>query len=489
MPIKLSNVVSPQHTHDCLKHLERESGSEIANQAVNGLARTRPSLSARTVLTTGQAGLLGLLAIATVASFVVWRHDAVRNLAIISSAAFLAGTIFRGVLAWLGGTERPDQSSPPTVDDALPRYTILVPLYREANVLPRLIQALVALDYPSSKLDIMLIVEVDDQDTASVAEGLALDRRFHIVRVPPGMPRTKPRACNYALGFALGEFTVIYDAEDRPEPDQLRKAVAKFRQSPKEIVCLQAHLNFYNANENWLTRLFALDYALWFDTLLPGLEFLQVPIPLGGTSNHFRTSQLRALGAWDPYNVTEDADLGIRIARMGMRVTMLNSTTFEEAPTNLGGWLKQRSRWLKGYMQTWLVHMREPHVLLRDIGWRGFFALQLFLSGSVLSALVNPLLWLIFLTSNNFMSPLTDRVSAIIALLGLLGGNLVLTGLAISAPRKRGWNELAPYGFTVAFYWALISIAAWRGLWQLITRPFHWEKTEHGLSRFEPPST
>ena len=205
-------------------------------------------------------------------------------------------------------------------------------------------------------------------------------------------------------------------------------------------------------------------------------------------SNHFRTSALRAAGAWDPFNVTEDADLGIRMARMGMRVAMLDSTTFEEAPTTLDAWLRQRSRWLKGYMQTWLVHMRDPIALRRETGWRGLFSLQLFLGGSVMSALIDPLLWLIFLTSGSPVLPETDQVVMSFSLLGLLGGNVILTWLAIIAPRRRGWEGMAPYGFTVTLYWALISIAAWRGLWQLVTRPFYWEKTAHGLSRLETPS-
>ena len=222
---------------------------------------------------------------------------------------------------------------------------------------------------------------------------------------------------------------------------------------------------------------------------MPGLEKLRVPMPLGGTSNHFRTSALKAAIAWDPFNVTEDADLGLRLAQMGMRVAMLDSTTFEEAPTTLPAWLKQRSRWLKGYMQTWLVHMRDPAALCRRTGWRGLFSLQLFLGGSVVSALVNPLLWVMFAGSCLFAgqdgATFARYTLTSISAIGLLGGNAVLTWMAIAAPKRTGWDHLAPYGFTVSLYWMLISIAAWRGLLQLFTRPFHWEKTAHGLSRFE----
>ena len=470
-----------------LSQLEKRFGLAIADDAVHALARATPTLSARQVVTPAQAGLIGGF-LSALALALATRPIAVYDvLAGIASIGFVSGTFFRALLAWTGGTHRENTVRIADDDRTLPVYTILVPLYREANVLPRLVQALRHLDYPADKLDIKLIVESDDNETAIVAEALGSVAPFHVVRVPVGTPRTKPRACNYAFAFARGEFAVIYDAEDRPEPDQLRKAIGQFRAGPREVACLQAHLNFYNADENWLTRLFALDYALWFDVLMPGLEKLRLPMPLGGTSNHFRTSALRDAMAWDPFNVTEDADLGIRLAQMGMRVAMLDSTTFEEAPTTLPAWLKQRSRWLKGYIQTWLVHMRDPAALRRRTGWRGLMSLQLFLGGSVLSALVNPLLWATFVGSCVFAArdetTFAWHTPTSISAMGLLAGNAVLTWLAIAAPKRRGWIHLAPYGFTVSFYWLLISVAAWRGLLQLFTRPFHWEKTEHGLSR------
>ena len=225
--------------------------------------------------------------------------------------------------------------------------------------------------------------------------------------------------------------------------------------------------------------MFSLDYKFWFEVLLPGLDRIGVPMPLGGTSNHFRTAVLRELGGWDPFNVTEDADLGIRIAQLGKRVTMLDSTTFEEAPNRLDVWLKQRSRWQKGYMQTWLVHTRSPFRLARRVGLSGFLAFHLFIGGSVAAALANPVLWAIFAGSLAW-APREDD-TALLALTGLIGGNTLLTLLATLGPLKRGWRDLAPYGLTVTIYWALISAAAWWGLWELIVRPFHWNKTAHGL--------
>jgi cellulose synthase/poly-beta-1,6-N-acetylglucosamine synthase-like glycosyltransferase len=400
------------------------------------------------------------------------------------SAGFLASALFRAAVAWIGSRSGP-VAIEPSGDLDLPVYTILVPLYREANVLPSLARALLLIDYPHSRLDIKILIEDDDHETAAIACALRGRGPFEVLRVPSDTPRTKPRACNYGLCFARGEFIVIYDAEDRPERDQLRKAVAAFRGHPADVVCLQAHLNFYNANENWLTRLFALDYAFWFDVLLPGLDRLGVPMPLGGTSNHFRADALRQLGGWDPFNVTEDADLGVRIAQLGKRVTMLESTTFEEAPTRFDVWLRQRSRWLKGYMQTWLVHARRPATVLGLGRPFAFLSFHLLLGGAVMAALVNPLLWA---TSCTLL--IRDRASVgdgdilfAVSATGLAVGHAILTSLALMAPLKRGWLGLAPYGLTVAFYWALVSLAAWRGLVQLATNPFYWEKTAHGISR------
>lgn len=231
--------------------------------------------------------------------------------------------------------------------------------------------------------------------------------------------------------------------------------------------------------------MFALDYALWFDFLLPGLDRLGIPMPLGGTSNHFRISALRAIHGWDPFNVTEDADLGIRLTRLGLRVRTLESTTYEEATNQTIHWLRQRTRWLKGYMQTWLVHMRNPVRLWRNAGPGGFFGFQLFVGGTVLSALLNPLLWVIFVLSFFVDLPLPAFSGAAqsISGFGLLMGNALFAYLAMLGPYRRAWLDLSPYALLVPLYWLLISVAAYRALWQLVLNPWHWEKTPHGLSR------
>ena len=301
------------------------------------------------------------LALAAALAFEAW--GTLRALSLALTFIFLPAIALRVFAAYTLRFDRcsDDRRAPARIEDAeLPVYTLLVPLYREANMLGGLTRALSRLDYPAAKLDIKLILEAVDAETIAAARALDLPGNVEILVVPDLHPRTKPKALNYALPFARGDYLVIYDAEDRPERDQLRKALAAFRQGPPNLACLQSKLNLYNADDNWLTRQFTIEYGALFDGLLPALDRLRLPIPLGGTSNHFRVAALKWLMAWDPFNVTEDADLGTRLARSGYRCQVLSSTTFEEAPVKFVSWLRQRTRWIKGYMQTWLVHMRQP---------------------------------------------------------------------------------------------------------------------------------
>jgi cellulose synthase/poly-beta-1,6-N-acetylglucosamine synthase-like glycosyltransferase len=373
-------------------------------------------------------------------------------------------------------------------DSGLPVYTVLVPMYKEPNTLPILASALRNLNYPRSKLDIKLVLEENDLETIEAAKALALDATFEIVRVPHSEPKTKPKACNYALHLARGKYLTIYDAEDKPEPNQLKKAVAAFRKLGDKAACVQARLNYFNAPENWLTRMFTLEYSLWFDMFLPALDSLRVPIPLGGTSNHFDIQKLREVGAWDPFNVTEDADLGLRFAAKGYKVGVINSVTHEEANAQVGNWIRQRSRWVKGYIQTWLVNMRHPIRLFREVGVRGFCSLQLFIGGSIVSGLGFPFLiipFLFWLVSRaemleQFFPPIVWWVS----LINLAVANSCLIYLSMLAVAKRRNYWLLPHVFTLPAYWLLQSIASYKGLFQLIVRPFYWEKTVHGISKF-----
>src|SRR4029077_12998256 len=271
----------------------------------------------------------------------------------------------------------------------LPIYTVIVALYDEATAVPGLIAALRRLDYPREKLQIILVLEPDDQATQDALTQLTLGPPFEVLIAPDVGPRTKPKALNAALALARGTFTAVFDAEDRPAPDQLHRALDAFG-AEGGIACVQARLTIDNTGDGWLARLFTAEYAGLFDVLLPGLSERKLPLPLGGSSNHFRTDALRAVDGWDPYNVTEDADLGMRLARLGFGAAVIGSTTYEEAPARLAPWIRQRTRWFKGWMQTWLVHMRHPLRLARELGLAGFLTFQLVVGGTVLSALVHP---------------------------------------------------------------------------------------------------
>jgi cellulose synthase/poly-beta-1,6-N-acetylglucosamine synthase-like glycosyltransferase len=469
-----------------IAEIGRRYSAGLTDGALWSLARARPVLSAQRVVTTSQAFAFASSALLLGIATCLAPATTVGMLVVGMSLLFVATVLFRTTLVLIGGlpSEGIGRKRPEAEKD-LPSYTLLVPLYREANVLTGLVRSLSELDYPQNLLQIVLIVEDDDLETAGTAMALHGTGPFEVVRVPVSLPRTKPKAVNYALPFARGEYVVIFDAEDRPERDQLRKAVSAFRSLPRTTACLQARLVIHSA-KGWTSESFALDYRLWFGGLLPGLSRLNAPTPLGGTSNHFRTAVLRAIHAWDPFNVTEDADIGIRLAALGYDVAMLDSTTFEEAPIYISTWIKQRSRWLKGYMQTWLVHGREVRTLIRQVGWRGFVSFQIFIGGTIVSALVNPILWAIFAVSCFVPLPIfgdgSGHIITDVSAVGAVGSNALLTYLATFGARRPDDTKLTPYALTVTVYWFLISVAAYRALWQLITKPFHWEKTAHGLN-------
>ena len=473
--------------------VQRNFSERFSHAAVFDLAERDPLMSAQTVFTPAQIviawGMLTAIAIglalAPVPTLIVIN--------LVMTLFYLGNFIFKGVLIWAGGKHqyaREQQISSAVRmlrDDDLPVYTVLVPMFREPNVLPILANALRQLDYPTSKLDVKIVLEEGDQETIEAAQSLGLEGIFEIIRVPPSQPQTKPKACNYALQFARGEYLVIYDAEDKPEPDQLKKVVVAFNRAPANVACVQCRLNYFNRDENWLTRLFTLDYSLWFDLMLPGLEQLRMPIPLGGTSNHFKMDVLRELRAWDPFNVTEDADLGIRMTQKGYEVRLVASTTFEEANVSQSNWVRQRSRWIKGYMQTFLVHTRRPLHLMRTIGPMGVLGFEFFIGGTMLSGLLNPLFWAIFafwlVTLTGIFDPVFPDPLLYLSLFNLLAGNGMFMFVMMLAPFRRNWLQLVPFSLTVIWYWTLMSVAAWKGAWQLVTKPFYWEKTHHGLSK------
>lgn len=475
---------------DIYRTLERVYRDVYLDRARSDLLLRRPDQSAHETFTGGQLGAaLVTLALLFIGLLVAPRPVTVGLSAAVAAvyAALAAHRLYLMVRA-LTSTSEVEVTAEElrAIDEqTLPEYTVLVPLYRETEVLPALLKALAALDYPASKLDIKLIFDEDDPETLALARRLRPPGHFKFLVVPSGWPRTKPKALNYGLIQATGEYCVIYDAEDIPEPDQLKKAVIAFRKAPPDVVCLQARLSFYNRDQNALTRWFTAEYAQWFDLTLPGLHATGGVIPLGGTSNHFITEKVRELGAWDPYNVTEDADLGVRLARAGYRTAMFNSTTYEEANSELANWVRQRTRWLKGWMQTWLVHMRDPGRLFKDLGPWGFLSFQSVIGGTIFIALANPILWTLttvwFIGRWAEIEALFPGPAFYLTAVSLYLGNFLFAYLYALGAALRGYHTAVRYGLLAPVYWFLLSVAAWRALFHLFIRPFHWEKTAHGL--------
>ena len=454
------------------------------------LRETMPTDSAHEVLSRRQQGFMAATALIVIMALVAdWRLTTVA-LVVATTLIYIAASVYKLYLMKKGW---PDEAGlladravvPHFPDHALPVYTILVPLYHEAAVLPQLARAIQALDWPKAKLDVRLLMEEDDRETIDAAYAALLPPYFTFVLVPREGLRGKPKACNYGLAHARGDYVVIYDAEDIPEPDQLRKVYDAFRTAPADLACIQCRLNLYNPQQNLLTRWFTIEYSMWFDLLLPGLQEAKVPIPLGGTSNHFRRAVLEQLGSWDPYNVTEDADLGVRLAKRGLHTAIIDSTTYEEATSRLGNWTRQRSRWIKGYIQTWLVHMRHPVALWRALGPRGFLGFQGMVGGTSLVLLLNPFYWALailwFLTFWGIIERLFPGPIFYIGGLALYVGNFTFVYLTMMGAYVRGYRSLVKYALLSPFYWVLMSIAAWKGLLQLFYAPSYWEKTRHGM--------
>ena len=381
-----------------------------------------------------------------------------------------------------------------SVDDAealshyygdLPQYTVLVAAYREAGVIARTIKAIDSLDYPRDRIEVLLLLEEDDAPTIAAVEAAHPPAYMRVIRVPKAQPLTKPKACNYGLQFARGQLVTIYDAEDRPESLQLRRAAAAFRRLHWSVACLQAKLEYHNSKQNLITRLFTAEYLTWFSLLLPALADRGGPVPLGGTSMHVKRVVLEAVGGWDPYNVTEDADLGIRLQRMGYKTAILDSVTYEEANSDFVNWVKQRSRWYKGYIQTWLVHMRHPALLRKQLGTEAFVAFTLTVGATPLIAFLNPIFWALtilwFGTRANFIQPIFPPSVYYAGMFCMVIGNFIVIYLNAIAIRATGRPELLGAVLLSPLYWVMMSIAAVKALIQLIVAPHFWEKTTHGL--------
>jgi hypothetical protein len=425
------------------------------------------------------AGLIGVtLAFPTFifAAFAIWAVFTLFVSASIKTAAFIAS---------FAAGDDPPAKDPVKAREPLPKVSILVPLFRETEIAHALIARLSRLTYPKCLLDVVLVLEEEDELTRETLAAIDLPDWVRPVIVPDGTPRTKPRAMNYALDFCEGDIIGIFDAEDAPEPDQITIVARRFQKAPPDVVCLQGILDYYNPRQNWLARCFTIEYATWFRVMMPGMARLGFAIPLGGTTLYFRRSVLEELGGWDAHNVTEDADLGFRLARHGYRTEMVNTVTEEEANCRPWAWIKQRSRWLKGYMTTYLVHMRRPRVLYKQLGAWKFWGFQAHFVSALSQFILAPFLWSFWLVLFGVWHPLEAIFAhqTLVAFCGLFLVveilNITMHTVAVSGPRHRHLMLWVP---SMYFYAPLGVVAAYKALYELVMKPFFWDKTTHGLS-------
>lgn len=427
------------------------------------------------------AGMVFLLTLS--AAIFIYPQTTFVVLALWAILVLIGNTTLRAIAAFVAWRNPPPERAS-VIPARLPIISVLVPLYKETAIADHLLARLKDVDYPRELLDICVILEESDTTTRAALGRTSLPTWIRAISVPQGTIKTKPRALNFALNFARGSIIGVWDAEDAPAPDQLYQVAYGFACRGPEVACLQGVLDYYNASTNWLTRCFSVEYAGWFRIILPGFQKLGLVIPLGGTTLFFRRDALEALGAWDAHNVTEDADLGVRLARHGYRCELIASVTEEEANGHIWPWIKQRSRWLKGYAMTYGVHMRHPTRLWRDLGARRFWGFQLLFLGTLSQFVLAPVLWTFWLLPFGFTHPLSGLLPSYVfwALAGVfVMSELIGLAVAILGTRKAEKPWLAKWAVTLQLYFPLAALAAYKGLAELVTRPFFWDKTAHGV--------
>ena len=473
-------IVSPRTLRKALLH---RAEPILARRANSHLFENHPGFSARIVANAAKGFGLGSAAAIMLIGLFIYPSTILALLHCVFSFCFLSCVALR-IQAALGG-QPPALAGKQTITDSkLPYYSVLIALYKEAEVVPDLLAGLQRIDWPASKLEIKLILEQDDHETLPAINRFSLPPNMEILTVPNMGPRTKPKALTYALPTISGEFVVVYDAEDLPHPEQLREAWAKFETSGPELACLQAPLQIRNRTTNMITRLFAFEYAALFRGLLPALARKRLFFPLGGTSNHFRVSALRDVCEWDPYNVTEDADLAVRLQRFGYGLDVIANPTLEDAPDTLPIWIRQRTRWFKGWMQTLLVHGRNYPETFRNLNFASFAVCQILLIGVIISSMsyivILYILFSIAIKLFNFGSiSKFDQLLLIVDSLNVLGGFsafLYLGWKVLTSSERKGFWKIV---LSMPVYWLMLSISSWRAAWQLYRQPFLWEKTPH----------
>jgi cellulose synthase/poly-beta-1,6-N-acetylglucosamine synthase-like glycosyltransferase len=474
-----------------LPTLMNEAESQLRLEAsTSGLADRVPLVSARSLVSKGQRNFFIGLALLLILGLILSVRITFTVILAFFTLIYVLAVVYR-VYLFLRSS-RSDGVDIVSDEDALrvperdlPFYSILIAAYREGSVIAKLIDNVSKLDYPVSRLEVLLLIEEDDEETLEVLRRTDAGPQFKLVVVPPGDPRTKPKALNFGLTMARGDLVAVFDVEDAPDVLQLRRAAVAMSHHGPEVGCMQAKLSYANTRQNFITKSFTIEYMMWFSFFLPGLVSLNAPIPLGGTSNHFRRAALRDLGGWDPFNVTEDCDLGVRMFREGYRVKVLESITLEEANSDFVNWVKQRSRWYKGYLQSFFIHLRAPATLTKEMGWRGIVHLTAFVGATPVLAALNPVFWgltvLWFIAHPVFLLEITPAPIYYIGLLLWSLGNFLLWYLTVLTASHTDRDGLVFTALLVPVYWVMMSIAAVKAVVQLVVTPSFWEKTVHGL--------
>jgi len=468
---------------------------QVGKQTLTPFAPFRKEVSAYRVITFPQQVVMGILFALFIVALLI-NFTVALTVVVGAIIIFYFLSIFLNFALTLKSVTDPghieiDEDIVHALADApWPRYTILCPLYKEEESAPQLIRAMSELDYPADRLQVMIMLEEDDKGTQAVLNQLDLPDFVELIILPDGKPRTKPRSCNYGFTQATGDYAVIYDAEDIPDPLQLKKAVLAFAQGDENLACVQAKLNYYNVNQNALTRWFTIEYSTWYEMIMPGLQWAKLSIPLGGTSNHFSSKILRKLGAWDAFNVTEDCDLGMRLEHDGYYTVVLDSTTYEEANSQLPNWITQRTRWIKGFLITYMVYMRNPARYLHPSRWMEFFSLQFVIGGRTLVVLLNPIMMLLLLVYFIFGAQVQDLYDQIfpgpifyMGFFSLVFGNILYIYTHMFGAVRIKRYDLVRWAALMPYYWLYHSIAGYKALYNSILRPHFWEKTKHGLNK------
>jgi cellulose synthase/poly-beta-1,6-N-acetylglucosamine synthase-like glycosyltransferase len=476
-------ITTPKILHGLKYHRANKPRLKFA---VDCLRIFRPDLSASNAMSPEQSAKLVTVIISTFIFFTIFPILGVLSIHIFAMIFFASCIAIRIAATVIFSSQYFAEATKYKLHNhqALPYYSVLVALYHEENQVAQLIAALSRLNWPKEKLEIKLICESDDEGTITAIKKSSMPANFELVIVPSCQPKTKPKALNYALPSCKGQYVVLYDAEDIPHPDQLLEAYTYFQESAENVACVQAPLLIHNHQYNWLSSMFAIEYSALFDGLLPALVKFNSFVPLGGTSNHFKRDAIEKIHAWDPFNVTEDADLGMRLMRYGYRAGTITLPTLEEAPITVWSFIKQRTRWFKGWIQTWLVHSQSPVTLMQDIGFFKFLGFQILTLGMIISSLIYPTLLIsLFYSIYNLFTYGTNIIERSIFccdMIMIIMGYLSFALLAHKTLSLRNKRFLIPYLFSIPFYWLLLSFASWRASIQFFTNPFKWEKTKHG---------